>query len=186
MGFHVAQVLDMEERRRHLAAKKGFDPWSRRFGASFDDDTSIRRLENPLLKELVRGGEEATAALYDLIMGISGMGAGTRFHYLESEKKMEVTDVALFLLDLLRFEAMYRLGWLEDYPALSVSLLDLVQNFKKRFSCEKQRTPALSPAHPGYSQYLAEFETDRGAFVRRLIPEAIRVFCSRRDDTGKT
>lgn len=173
----MAKILDMNECRRHLAAKKGFDPWSRRFGMAFDDNTRFRDLDNSTVKYLIRGGEESALALYELIMGMKGLGPGNRFHYLESESKMGVTDITLFLLDLLRFEAMYRLAWLDDYSFLQVPLLDLIQGFGNQFSAARHRSPSLSAAHPRYPEYLAEFEGDRNSFVRKLIPEAIQVFC---------
>ena len=96
----MARVLDMNEGKRRLAAKKGFDPWSRRFRTSLDEDTSIRQLDDSVIRYLVQGGEDSAMALYELIMGIRGLGPGTRFHYLDSASKMSVTDITLFLLDL--------------------------------------------------------------------------------------
>jgi hypothetical protein len=172
----MAKILDLLEQKRHLTAKKGFEPWSRRFRIPFDDNTSIRQLDNSTLKYLIRGGEDSAVALYELIMGIKNLGPGHRFHYLDNESKMNVTDVTLFLLDLLRFEAMYRLGWLDDYPFLSTPLLDLVQEFAGRYAAARHQCPSLTPSHPKYSQYIAEFEPDRNSFIRRLIPDAIQKF----------
>ena len=178
----MARVLDINEGKRRLAAKKGFDPWSRRFRTSLDEDTTIRQLDNLVIKYLVQGGEDSAMALYELIMGIKGLGSGARFHYLDSASKMGVTDITLFLLDLIRFEAMYRLGWLENYTFLELPLVDLIQSFKPQFSAPGITSPALSAAHPLYQEYLAEFEGDRNSFVRKLIPEAIKAFCDLEDD----
>ena len=93
----MARVLDINEGKRRLAAKKGFDPWSRRFRTSLDENTTIRQLDNPVIKYLVQGGEDSAMALYELIMGIRGFGPGTRFHFLDSASKMGVTDITLFL-----------------------------------------------------------------------------------------
>jgi hypothetical protein len=183
-GFQMTRVLDINEGKRRLAAKKGFDPWSRRFQTSLDENTTIRQLDNMVIKYLVQGGEDSAMALYELIMGIRGLGPGTRFHYLDSASKMGVTDITLFLLDLIRFEAMYRLGWLENYTFLELPLVDLIQSFKSQFSAPGLTPPALSAAHPLYSAYLAEFESDRNSFVRKLIPEAIEAFCNLEDDAG--
>ena len=182
----MAKIIDMNERKRHLRAKKGFDPWSRRFGKPFTADTSVRDLDNSTIRYLIRGGDESSLALYDFIMGIKGFGAGMQFDGLESEIKIGITDITLFILDLLRFEAMYRLGWLNDHPALDTPLLDLVQDFSGQFSGPRHDSPALSSDHPKYEQYIAQFEGDRNSFVRRLIPEAIELFCSRDDDAGKS
>jgi hypothetical protein len=178
----MARVLDINEGKRRLAAKKGFDPWSRRFRTSLDENTTIRQLDNLVIKYLVQGGEDSAMALYELIMGIKGLGSGARFHYLDSASKMGITDITLFLLDLIRFEAMYRLGWLENSTFLELPLVDLIQSFKPQFSAPGITSPALSTAHPLYQEYLAEFEGDRNSFVRKLIPEAIKAFCDLEDD----
>jgi hypothetical protein len=181
----MAIILDLNEAKRRLTAKKGFEPWSRRFGIVCDENTSIRLLDNAVIRFIIQGSEDSAMALYELIMGITGLGHGLRFHYLESENKMGVTDITLFLLDLLRFEAMYRLEWLDDYPFLKIPLIDLVLGFRDQFCAARHQSPTLSAAHPRYPEYLAEFETDRNSFVRKLIPEAIRVFCNTQDDAGK-
>ena len=180
----MGRLLYISECKRRIAAKKGFSPWGRRFGISLDDNTSIRRLDNPVIKYLVRGNEDSSSALYELIMGMKGLGLAPRFHYLDSESKMNVTDITLFLLDLVRFEAMYRLSWLDDYPFLKVPLVDLIQTFHEEFSAARHNTPALSSAHPLYEEYVAEFEGDRHSFIRKLIPEAIKTFCDMEDDAG--
>lgn len=186
MRFILARVLFLAERKRHLAAKKGFDPWTRRFGTTFDDETSVRRLDDSIIKFLIPGGEDSAAALYELVMGMQGLGAGSRFHSLDSENKMGIMDVTLFLLDLTRFEAMRRLGWLDDYPYLNIPLIDLVQGFRTQFASARNQCPPLSSAHPQYLQYSTEFEGDRNAFVRKLIPEAIQTFCRGKGGAGNS
>ncbi|MHC1726047.1 MAG: hypothetical protein AB9866_08605 [Syntrophobacteraceae bacterium] len=178
----MAIVFDINECRRRLTAKKGFGPWSRRFNLGFNDTTSIRELDNEVVKYLIHGGDDSAIALYELIMGVKGLGQGTRFYYLDNDNKMAVTDITLFLLDQLRFEAMFRLGWLNDYPTLIIPLLDLIQGFKAQFSAARHQSPVLSAAHPRYREYLSEYEGDRNSFVRKLIPDAIQIFSSMQDD----
>jgi len=180
----MGRLLHIVECKRRIAAKKGFNPWGRRFGISFDENTSVRGLDNQIIKYLVKGNEDSSAALCELIMGIKGLGHAPRFNNLDSESKMGVTDITLFLLDLVRFEAMYRLGWLDDYVFLKVPLVDLIQTFQDLFSAARHSSPALSSAHPLYEQYVAEFEGDRHSFIRKLIPEAIKSFCDSEDDAG--
>jgi len=178
----MGRVYYLDECRRRIAARKGFDPWMVRFGVPFDEETSVRKLDNAVIKWLIRGNEESSAALHELIMGTNGLGRAPRFQFLDSESKMDVTDVALFLLDMVRFEAMYRLGWLDDYPLLEVPLVDLIQNFHDNYANARHDSPAISSFHPMYKEYAAQFEGDRHSFVRRLIPEAIRTFCDTEGD----
>lgn len=182
----MAVILDMQERKRHLFAKKGFAPWSRRFGTSFSAQTSVRDLEDAVLRHLIKADDEAVSSLHDLIMGIRGLGPSGRFHELEKRSKMTVTDITIYLLDLLRFEAMHRLNWIEDLPVLKTPLFDLVSG-RIDWSFEAGRlAPKLSPAHPKFDQYLRQFEGDRNVFVRKLIPDVILAFCNRDDDAGKS
>lgn len=180
----MGRVLFIAECRRRIVARKGFDPWWRRFGMRFDENTSVRSLDAPVIRRLVRGNEESSSAFYELIMGIKGMGHAARFHFLDARSKMCVTDITLFLLDLVRFEAMFRLGWLEDYRYLKVPLLDLIEDFQDKFSVSRLSAPVLSSSHPMYQEYVAQFEFDRHSFIRRLIPEAVKAFCDPEDDIG--
>jgi hypothetical protein len=178
----MGKLIYIEEGRRRIAARKGFDPWGRRFGTFFDENTSIRGLEDPVIKYLANGKEGSSAAFYDFIMGIKGLGHAPHFHHLDSKSKMGLTNVTIFLLDLVRFEAMYRLGWIEDYPFLNIALVDLVQTFQDQFAAARHKPPSLSKAHPLYPKYSAQLESDRPAFIRKLIPEVIKTFCATEDD----
>ncbi|MCL5406494.1 MAG: hypothetical protein M1398_07235 [Deltaproteobacteria bacterium] len=180
----MGRVLFIAECRRRIVARKGFDPWYRRFGMCFDENTSARSLDTAVIRRLARGNEDSSSAFYELIMGIKGLGHAARFHFLDARTKMCVTDITLFLLDLVRFEAMFRLGWLENYRYLEVPLLDIIEDFPQKFSESRHSSPVLCSTHPLYKEYAAQFEFDRPSFVRRLIPEAIKVFCDPGDDIG--
>ncbi len=180
----MGRVLFIAECRRRIVARKGFDYWQRRFGISFDENTSVRDLDTEVIRCLARGNEDSSSAFYELIMGIKGLGHAARFHFLDSTSKMGVTDITLFLLDLARFEVMFRLGWLEDYLYLKVPLLDIVEGFEEKFTEARHTSPVLSSTHPLHKEYVAQFDFDRHSFIRKLIPEAIKVFCDPENDIG--
>lgn len=184
-GEKVAEVLDLQKQRRRLAAKRGFKSWKRRFPDSFDDATTLKDLEEKTLKALIQGGEGSSMPLYDLVLGVLNLGAGARFYSLEGPDKMMVMDVTLFLLDQLRFEAMRRLGWVEDYPARCMPMLDLIEQFVPLYSQTRHQSPPLSPSHPRYDEYRQTFEGDRSAFIRKLIPEAIQIFGAGNEDASE-
>lgn len=166
----------MQEKKRQMAARKGFHGWTHRFSESYDENTRLEDLSDSTLGALIRGGEDASMPLYELILGVKGLGMGPRFYFMENVDKMAIMDITLFLLDQLRFEAMRRLGWVDDHPTFHVPLMDLVEQFTGRFSSIRHQTPSLSSSHPLYSEYVATFEGDRSSFVRRLIPEVLDVF----------
>lgn len=172
----MAKVVDMKEKRQELTAKRGFEKWSQRFAESFDENTRLIDLGDLTLAKLIEPGEESSMAIYEFIMGVQGLGTGTRFYFLENLDKMAIMDITLFFLDQLRFEAMRRLGWIEDFPTSKIPLVNLVAEFAVRFSTDKHRTPVLSSAHPRYQEYLKTFEGDRASFIRRLIPEVLEVY----------
>ncbi|MGC9196902.1 MAG: hypothetical protein ACP5IL_15820 [Syntrophobacteraceae bacterium] len=180
----MGKLLQIAECRRIIVARKGFDSWRRRFGGCFDENTSVRSLDTPAIRLLIRGNEDASCAFYELIMGVKGLGHGARFHFLDVRTKMCVTDITILLLDLVRFEAMFRLGWLEDYPYLQYPMLDIIEDFPNKFAQSKHTSPTLSKNHPQYKDYASQFEFDRHAYIRRLIPEAIKIFCDPGDDIG--
>ncbi|MCK8601049.1 hypothetical protein [Desulfoferrobacter suflitae] len=172
----MAKILDMKEMRQQLTAKRGFEEWTRRFAQTFDENTRLMDLDDATLAKLIQPGEESSMAIYEFIMGVKGLGTGTRFHFLENLDKMAIMDITLFFLDQLRFEAMRRLGWVEGTPNSSVPMVDLVAQFADRFSADKHRTPTLSSSHPRYKEYLQTFEGDRPSFIRRLIPEMLEIY----------
>lgn len=175
-GDAVAEILDLEEKRRQLAAKRGFEPWIHRFSESFDARTCCRDISDATLAKLIQGGEEFSPLLHAFIMGVKGWGPGRHFENLESPAKMAVMDIALFMLDQLRFEALHRLGWIEDYHTLHVPFVEMVEEFSDRFAPHQHQTPPLSPQHPRFQEYQEAFETDRGRFIRKLIPDLIQAY----------
>lgn len=85
-------------------------------------------------------------------------------------------DIALFLLDQLRFQAMRRLEWVDDSPLFHIPIVDLIMDFPGKYVSMQHWTPPLASTHPSYVDYMETFEADRGSFVRRLIPQALEQF----------
>ena len=178
----MAEIVNLANRRRRLAARRGFRNWEARFSRVYDENTCMQDLSHETLRMLIDGGEESNDLLCELIMGIKDLGAGLRFHFLEGSEKIGIVDISVFLLDQLRFEAMRRLGWIDDYPGCNIPVVDLVVGYGVKYSGAAIETPSLSPDHSRYGEYRRTFAGDRGVFVRRLIPEAIEAF--RDEDEG--
>jgi hypothetical protein len=178
----VAAIVNLSEQRRHMAAKRGFQSWEHRFGGVHDAQTRLGDLSDASLKELIRGGAEGSMPLYDCIMGILGLGLGPRFYYMENKERLFVMDIALFLLDQLRFQAMRRLAWVDDSPLFHIPIVDLILDFSSKYVSMQHWTPTMASSHPMYVDYMETFETDRGSFVRRLIPQALEEFGNTKED----
>lgn len=175
----MGAVVELHKEKRRLTAKRAFHLWSQRFDLSFDDTTCPHDLSDAVLCVLIENSDNTTLLLHELIMNIKGLGKGTTFHGLENQLKIAVTDIALFLLDQLRFEAMRRLGWVQEMPSSSIPLIDLVEQYTPLFSSQRYNAPELMPNHPQFATYAKVFESDRPVFIRRMIPEAIEAFQNR-------
>jgi hypothetical protein len=175
----LAEVIKMADARRQLNARRGFRSWTQRYGESFDDTTCLPDLSDATLASLIEAGEKTSLAIHDLIMGVKHLGGGAQFHSLDTSHKMAVMDIAIFLLDQLRFECMRRLGWIEGYDTAAIPMVDLISDFGSGSAVGENVTPGLSASHPRYQEYVDEYDMDRGAFLRRLIPEAIETFQKR-------
>jgi hypothetical protein len=175
----LAEVIRLDEARRQLSARRGFQGWIQRYGEPFGDSTCLADLSASTLGSLIEAGEQTSLAIHDLIMGVRNLGRGSQFQNLDNSQKMAVMDIAIFLLDQLRFECMRRLGWIEGFHTMNIPLVDLIINYPHGYSSVKNETPSLLPSHPRYQDYLREYDMDRAAFLRRLIPEAIETFKQR-------
>jgi hypothetical protein len=178
----VAAIVNLSEQRRNMAARRGFQSWEHRFGEVCDARTRLSDLSDASLGELIRGGADGSMPLYDCIMGVLGMGLGPRFYYLENKERLFVMDIALFLLDQLRFQAMRRLSWVDDSPLFHIPIVDLILDFSGKYVSMQHWTPTMASSHPTYVDYMETFEADRGSFVRRLIPQVLEQFGSSRED----
>jgi len=170
----MPRVVDMEEGRIALAAKRAYRNWESRFEEHFGPKTGLKDLSLRTLCTLAHGRDKGTFYLYDLIMNLENLGSGFEFNELSPGQKMRVIDRYLFLLDRLRFECMKRLGWLEAYPGENMPLVDMVLRFDEAAPDLQARIPSLSRGHPGYERFARLNTYDREAFIRKLIPRALK------------
>lgn len=183
-GELVAVVLDLYKEKRRMTARRGFESWSRKFSQALDEDSSLTDLSDPAIGSLIQSDPASSMLLYELIMGFLGLGRGAKFFDLDRADRIAVTDIALFLLDQLRFEAMRRLAWVEESAFSGKPILDLVEQFSAIDPSSRNRTPFLLPSHPRHAEFMQTFEGDRAVFLRRMIPEAIEQFQTRCKDSG--
>ncbi|MCD6305604.1 MAG: hypothetical protein J7M32_04865 [Deltaproteobacteria bacterium] len=170
----MPRIIDMQEGRRLLAAKRAFHNWTSRFHEDLGPDTLLGDLSLKTLSFLAQGRDSGAFYLYDLIMRLKNLGSGFEFHELDSKNKMAVMDIHLFLLDRIRFECMKRLGWLESYPGEDLALMDLVVQFDRLAPGLQARIPLLSPNHPEYPRFAEATAFDREGVIRRLIPRLVK------------
>ena len=175
----MTKVVDLNNYRLQVMAKRGFGPWQKRFSESYDSRTRPSDLSDKTLYYLSQPGENSSIAYYELIMGILDLGPAAGFHYLDNRDQMRVVDIHLFLADQLRFEMMRRLGWLLSFGGSNYSLLEMVKGFDTiKINC-RQNPPELTRSNPNYSEYTHLTDGDKEVFIRRLLQEALDKFKER-------
>ena len=163
----MAKVIALDDYRNSRAFRAGYRRWRRIFNEPFTPGT-LSRLAEP--------GEDCTAALYALIIGFLGHRRNDAFESLDSRTQSNVLDIHLFILDQIRFEMMFRLGWLDDFIGNRYPLFDMVVEFPKiKIACQKQ-PPDLSKNHPDYEAYRLLIDRDKQVFIRRMLPVALETF----------
>jgi hypothetical protein len=175
----MTKIVDLQTYRTRALELRGFGPWQKRFGESFDSTTRMIDLSDQTLYYLAQPGESSSVAYYEFIMGVLDLGAAPKFHYLGNSDQMLVVDIHLFLADQTRFEMMQRLKWIGTFEGGKYSLLSMVQEFEKiRTKC-REHPPALADSNPEYSTYTQLTPGDKEVFIRRMLQEALEAFKER-------
>jgi len=175
----MGKIIDFKNYKSRIAEQKAFGAWTRRFGEFYTLSSTLRDLSDPTLFALAEPGEDSNLAFYDLIMGALELGSASKFHYLDSDQKMKVVDIHLFLADQTRFEMVYRLGWIRHYSCQRYPLLQMIADFEHLKPECRQSPPELSESHPAQPEYQALIPKDKGTFIRRLLPQALEAFKKR-------
>ena len=175
----MTKIVDLQTYRTRALEQRGFGPWQKRFGESFDSKTRIVDLSDSTLYYLAQPGESSSIAYYEFIMGILDLGTASKFHYLGNRDQMMVVDIHLFLADQMRFEMMRRLEWIRSFEGGQYSLLDMVQEFEKVKTKCRQHPPNLSKSNSDYATYTELTSGDKDVFIRRMLQEALDAFKER-------
>jgi hypothetical protein len=176
----MTKVVDITRFKERQVADRSFHSWRREFGEAFHAHTKITDLSDEALAVLIKSGVKTQALLYDLIMGVLGLGRGAKFFYLNGESKMKVLDISIFLMDQIRFECMRRLGWLTGFAAERYPLLALVERYPQIRDTFSPPFPTALQAIPRYDEYQLLPASEREVFIRKQIPLAIDTFLRRR------
>jgi hypothetical protein len=174
----MAEVIELEQFRRKLAADQGFRTWLSRFREEFGPQTRLCDLSDSTLLFLATPGDENLYVIFDLVMGAKRWGSSTRFILddLPSQTKQRILDLSLRLLDYFRFEILHRLGWVENLQESCLPLLALLDVVDSAPANQATPAPELDLGHPAYTDYVNLIPSERHVFIRRLIPPALAEF----------
>ena len=172
----MTKIVDLKAYRTKAVEQRGFGPWQKRFGETFNSATRLEDLSDKTLYFLAQPGEPSSVAYYEVIMGVLDLGTAAKFHYLGNTDQMRVVDLHLFLADQVRFEMMRRLKWITGFEGVKYSILEMIQAFYKVKENSRVNPPELSASNSDYDEYQRLTTGDKEVFIRRMLQEALEAF----------
>jgi hypothetical protein len=175
-GQAMVKVIALGDYRNSRAFVAGYSQWRRKFNEPFYAGTRLSDIRPATLNRLAEPGDDSSAALFALIIGFLGFGRDATFESLDSRSQSMVLDINLFMLDQIRFEMMFRLGWLDVFVGNRFPFFDMVIEFQRiKQACQKC-PPQLAKGHPGYDAYHLLIDRDKQVYIRRMLPLAMEAF----------
>jgi len=175
-GGIMAKIIPIDEYRDLHAVRAGFGLWRHFFNEDFNARTGLSELSPGTLGRLAEPGDDSTTALYSLIIGFLGLGQSETFESLDSHIQSYVLDIHLFMADQIRFEIMYRLGWLDQFIGNRFTLYEMVKQFERVKQACQEQPPQLARDHRGYNDYRLLIDRDKQVFIRRMLFSALEAF----------
>jgi len=172
----MAKIIPIDDYRDLHALRAGYNHWRYKFNEDFDVRTGLSELSPATLGRLAEPGDDSTTALYALIIGFLGYGQSETFESLDSQIQSYILDLHLFMADQIRFEMMYRLGWLDEFIGNQFSLFEMVKKFERVKRACRDHPPQLAKDHPDYGDYQLLIDRDKQVFIRRMLSSALEAF----------
>ena len=170
----MAEIINFNKFLLGKRTRDAFKDWNNRFGCSLKDTTRIRDLPNHLLLALAEGGSEGNTLLDNVILKVWGIDKGSILE-LPSPIKLKLLDLSLFLMDQLRFECMFRLGWISPLKVREIPILDLLLSEQEEYKTYRT-IPRPNTNHPHYSRVQPMLEIEKEIFIRQQIPVVLDQF----------
>ena len=171
------RIVSISHYRRERSAQKGFRNW-KTFGRPdlyLDGDTTWPDLPDSLILLLSEDNPESRLRIYDLITGVLNLGSGFEFERLPSDRLVSLLDIYFIISDLVRFECMKRIGWLDAFPYEDMPIVDLIVKKAGGDDPVFLKISSIKESHPAYSEFIKSNELDRQSLVRNHIKEAIQI-----------
>ncbi|MGD8836337.1 MAG: hypothetical protein PVJ84_09115 [Desulfobacteraceae bacterium] len=172
----MAKIIPLAEYKERVALRAVGRYWDSLFEEPFDAQTRLADLSPKTLFYLAEPGDESSSTLYALIIGLFGFDETTTFRSLNSKMQNHILDIHLFISDQIRFEMMYRLGWLERFVGNHASFFEMVTAFVRVYRKCRDQPPLLARDHADYKSYAKLIERDQQVFIRRMMISALDEF----------
>jgi hypothetical protein len=112
----------------------------------FSRQTKLSDLADSTLLTLARLGEGMSEFLFDMVVIVLNLRAEFNSSGLNSDMRLKILDVTIFLGDQFRWECMRRLGWVHGFPGETYPLVDLIVDSDK---IKSEYRPAVSSPGDG-------------------------------------
>jgi hypothetical protein len=174
----MAKIISLHHYRDLNALRIGYSHWRRKFREDFNARTGLSDLSPATLCQLAEPGDESANALYALIIGFLGYRPSETFDSLDSPLQSIVLDIHLFMADQIRFEMLYRLGWIESWTGRQFPFFEMVKEFERVKRVCQEQPPRLAKSHPQWDEYHLLIHRDKQIFIRRMLVPALEAFKS--------
>lgn len=170
----MAQIIHFQERTPEAKRGQLLARWALEMGYGISPRATLADIPDRLLLALAESDPRGESLLEELVCLLL-LGKKQAVTALPPQMRMRILEFSLLLLDLVRFECMARLHWIEPQAARQFSLVGILSKEPGEFKGLKE--PAgLTKDHPHFHKFQALPMVEREAFVRRMIPQALELF----------
>lgn len=172
------QPVSLQDHKLKKAALRGFREWKRLLPSlSFlDETTRLRDLPDELVLFFCEDTPKSRVLIYDLLMGIYGLGSGYEFESLPPDTVSALLDPFFLITDQIRFDCLRRLGWALSSAAVEKPIVELVLEIRAGIPLGFMEIPQPTPQHPAYELLKPDSLMEREVLIRRHLPEAVNRF----------
>ncbi len=174
----MEKTVSLQSHKMKKAALRGFREWKRLLPSLsyLDETTRLLDLPDDLILFFCEDTPRSRVLIYDLLMGIYGLGSGYEFESLPPETVSALLDPYFLITDQIRFDCLRRLNWTLPSPAAERPIVELVLEIRNKIPSEFLEIPQATPQHPAYPLLKPDSLMEQAVLIRRLLPEAISQF----------
>ena len=177
-GRPMEKTVSLQSHKMKKAALRGFREWKRLLPSLsyMDETTRLMDLPDDLILFFCEDTPQSRVLIYDLLMGIYGLGSGYEFETLPPDTVSALLDPFFLITDQIRFDCLRRLNWARPSPAAEKPIVELVLDIRDKIPPEFLEIPPVTPQHPAYHLLRSNSLMEQAVLIRRLLPEAVSQF----------
>lgn len=177
----LAEIIRFQERTPEATKGRLLTQWALGMGCRISPVATVGELPDRLILVLAQSDPRGASVLEELVCLIV-LGRMQPVKALPPGMRMRILELSLFVLDLVRFECMTRLDWIEPQAARQVPLVEILSREPRELK-ELTGPLRLKQDHPHFHRFEALPLMEREVFLRKMIPQAMEVFRRRLNQT---